>query len=192
VIAFTIAWLLSVSSLVGFATLFPEGLDGGSRLGLCLVPWMVLAGWPRTRDLPWTHSFTALALCLAPLAMGARLDISTERADALIVGGFGALIVVLLSAAALLARASVARTRNYGIAWVVTVLVLPLLVGSSEWLHVETPAALSWLASASPVWMAWAEVTGGDVVPWGPLVACMGLVGIASCGETDEAQEEHS
>ncbi len=188
-IAFTLAWLLSVGSLVLFGTLFPQGLDGGSRLGLCLVPWIVLAGWPRSGSLVRKDALVPFALALAPLMLAHLTDVAHRTPNRTLTFGLSLVFLGLLVAAAVAATASPARQLRYSASWLFLILVVPLLAGATAWIGGETPQALAWLQRASPLDWAWREATGLDNSPWLPLLVCSVILALATTGERVSAEE---
>ena len=184
-IAFTVAWVLSVGSLAFFGTLFPEGLDGGSRLGLCLIPWMALAGWPHSRRPQARITLVAIGLALAPLMLAVLTDQAALSRDSFTEFGLGVVFVFLLVSAAAAAGASRARQMRYGSAWLALVLLLPLLGGAVDWISGETPTVLAGIQHASPLDWAWAQATGGESSPWLPLALCALVLAIAASGPAD-------
>lgn len=134
-----LAWSLSVLPLV-LGCLGGESLriEGASRLGLALLPWVALAGIPRVPAEGGAGWIGVTALAVPPLALGAGLDLAggAGRNGILLAGGAGIAILALLAAGADLARRDPVAHRVHAALW------LLLLPGSAALL-----AALGWAAA---------------------------------------------
>lgn len=139
-----------------------DGVDrfaGVSFVALCGVPWLFLAGAPRTvgRSTSFAEELAAAALVCVPLATAAGID-DAQGADrartaalfaAVVLGGF-----VLADAARRAARRA-SSARAHAIAWSALVAAPPLVLYALEAgggpLLGRAPAAVHALARASPV-----------------------------------------
>ncbi len=168
------AWLLSV---LPFLLVRLSGgaleIEGASRLGLALLPWLALAGFPRRGDagpgaLRFSGWIPVVALALPPVALGAALDLQAGGSplEVLWRAGVGLALVAGLALAADAAR-DVPRARPWHAgAWLV-------LVPGSAALCV----ALTWLGAPGkePVAAPLAEL-----FRWNPLVLAHAIAGGAA------------
>jgi hypothetical protein len=153
-------------------------LGGGSRLALVLLPWLALAGLPRSaRDcerpapaaLFW-RSLLPLLHALPVLAAAAALDHAARQGGLQGTLLLGIPLLLLLSFAAESARHGALRRGLYGALWLVLVPGGALLGAALTWGAsqgaLDPPSFVTAMAPASP--LAWAL---GRVPPGGPTSA---------------------
>jgi hypothetical protein len=160
-------WLVSVLPLAMPGA--GHWLSGLSRTGVCLLPWLVFAGWPesapaherRAERAGAGGAWSLVALALPPTALALRIDASAG----LDVGAVSVLAALSLACALLLRTSAAAcagdarRGVRYSVAWLVLVPGLPFLCAALERggapAYGQAAAGLSFLARASPLgWLA--------------------------------------
>jgi hypothetical protein len=178
VIAFTLAWVLSVAALFRGESDYGEGL---SVFGLCVLPWMVFAGWPgRSALVGRTAPLVPMGLAAAPMIAALFL---LRRGGELWDGLIAIALVGLLAWSAGLAEKSSLRRGRYAAAWLLFVLVVPTMHATLVAMGADRPVFLSWAARLSPVDWAWR--TEGH--PFLPLTGALVLLCIARTGASEEA-----
>lgn len=118
-----------------------EPVAGAPHLALAMAPWVVLAGLPRGAG-RGVAGPAAVAACLPPLALAARLDVAAGSGWGAVLGAMGPGLVLI---ALLVVGADAARERRatlHGGLWIALVVLAPLLTGAlglAAWAGLDGP-----------------------------------------------------
>ena len=138
--ALILTWILSILPLaLGWLSDGDLVLRGSLHSAPVLLPWIVLAGLPRSSDAPSLRTSALAALMAPPVALATGLDLSEGKPVAELaplLGTAGVVVLLLSHAANGAVRRGGAVARSYALAWF---LFVPL---SATILFVRVQAAL--------------------------------------------------
>ncbi|MCY2960976.1 MAG: hypothetical protein NTY35_12500 [Planctomycetota bacterium] len=184
------AWILACAPLL-LGWVADSGVDrfaGISLVALCGIPWLFVMGMPRTIGVRTTfrQELGGAALLLAPLAAAAGLDQAqgapNSRTLVLVTGVLA--VALVLADSARRAAATPLGARVHALAFAVLVAGPPLLLyaleaGGGPFLG-RAPAAVAWLARASPLGALFGNVRDVVSPPQASIGVAVVLVLVAS------------
>ena len=182
-------------------------IEGASRLGLCALPWLALAGLPRSSAgedaavaAPTTHGLVPLAIALPVLGLATGLDrASSVQPDGSGLELLGRLAVVgaLIGLWGLAAARSAGRAGGpYPVLWWILVPASAALVAALTWVPLDgsgTRSGAGLLGCLNPLVWAFRWTSGGSGSLGGATLAlgsALAVLGFARQGRPDPEEGE--